>query len=68
VAGAERVAEAQRPVRDRIAGMSARVGGSLTDDGWVVGTMWPDETSCARLFERAQQGVPLRSDLISTQL
>jgi AcrR family transcriptional regulator len=45
-------------------GMSGRVGESLSDDSSAVGTLCgPMKTSFARLFERAQQEVPLRSDL-----
>jgi AcrR family transcriptional regulator len=50
-------------------GMSARVGTSLSDDGSAVGTLCgPMKASFARLFERAQKEVPLRTDLTSTQL
>ncbi len=50
-------------------GMSARVGESLNDDSSAVGTLCgPMKSSFARLFERAQQEVPFRSDLNSTQL
>lgn len=50
-------------------GMSARVGASLSDGGSAVGTMCgPMKESFARLFGRAQQEVPLRRDLTSTQL
>jgi AcrR family transcriptional regulator len=51
------------------AGMSTRLGESLSDDGSAVGTICgPMKTSFARLFERAQKEVPLRCDLTSTQL
>jgi AcrR family transcriptional regulator len=50
-------------------GMSARVGESLGDDSSAVGTLCgPMKSSFARLYERAQQEVPLRPDLKSTQL
>jgi hypothetical protein len=47
----------------------ASVGESLSDESSAVGTLCgPMKTSFARLFERAQQEVPLRPDLNSTQL
>jgi AcrR family transcriptional regulator len=50
-------------------GMSARVGQSLSEDDSAVGTLCgPMKSSFARLFERARQEVPLRSDLTPTQL
>jgi hypothetical protein len=45
------------------------VGESLGDDNSAVGTLCgPMKNSFARLFERARQEVPLRQDLIPTQL
>ena len=50
-------------------GMSARVGQSLSDGTSAVATLCgPMKSSFARLFERAQPGVPLRPDLTATQL
>jgi AcrR family transcriptional regulator len=50
-------------------GMSARVGESLSDGASAVGTLCgPMKASFARLFERAQDEVPLRTDLNSTEL
>jgi hypothetical protein len=50
-------------------GMSTRLGESLSDDGSAVGAICgPMKASFARLFQRAQQEVPLRGDLTPTQL
>jgi AcrR family transcriptional regulator len=51
------------------AGMSARLGSSLADDGSPVATLCgPMKTSFAQLFERAKHETPLRHDISAIPL
>jgi AcrR family transcriptional regulator len=50
-------------------GMSARLGGSLADDGSPVATLCaPMKANFAHLFERAKKETPLRPDVTATPL